>query len=171
MAGFDKHDRGAFNADPATGAWPVVRRTGADDNNPVFAMKIQRYMHDYGISENTLARVAEKPLSMASEPQCLAPHAGGGGDIAGAIMVNNPLTKYMFCFALGGRCGAGIVPGGQGEEHCSEAGVPGNRVLKSRRYGFSRCSHPARRYSRRRVPRWMPPAPLLRWRVGPRTSM
>src|SRR5210317_1842547 len=58
---FDKHDRGAFNADPrALGLGQWYGEVGLMMTTQFFAMKIQKYMHDYGISSDTLARVAEK---------------------------------------------------------------------------------------------------------------
>ena len=53
VAGFDKHDRGAFNADPkdwVLGDW--YGEVGMMMTTQFFAMKIQKYMHDYGISKH-----------------------------------------------------------------------------------------------------------------------
>ncbi len=63
-----------------------------------FAMKLQKYMHDYGITVDTLARVAEK----AYENGALNPNAWRRTPIAferikDSAIVNDPLTKYMFC--------------------------------------------------------------------------
>ena len=66
VAGFDKHDRGAFNADPTQmgiGQW--YGEAGLMMTTQFFAMKIQRYMDMYSISKSTLAKVAEKPLRTA----------------------------------------------------------------------------------------------------------
>ena len=61
-------------------------------------MKIQRYMHDFGISPRTLARVAAKNYrNGALNPERVpAPAAQRGADPRVA-MVNDPLTQYMFC--------------------------------------------------------------------------
>src|SRR6188474_1684832 len=51
VIGFDKHESGAFNMDPSTlgiGAW--YGQTGLMLTTQFFAMKIQRYMHEYGIT-------------------------------------------------------------------------------------------------------------------------
>ena len=59
--GFDKHPPGAFNADPeesGLGRW--YGETGLMLTTQFFGMKIQRYMHEYGISAATLAKVAAK---------------------------------------------------------------------------------------------------------------
>ena len=99
VVGFDKHDRGAFNAHPSEyglGEW--YGETGLMLTTQFFAMKLQRYMHDHGITTNALARVAEK----AFENGALNPNAWrrtpiGREEIKNSTMVNDPLTKYMFC--------------------------------------------------------------------------
>ena len=51
--GFDKHAPGAFNADPADwGLDPWYGESGLMLTTQFFAMKIQRYMHDYGITDD-----------------------------------------------------------------------------------------------------------------------
>ncbi|MFD1611430.1 thiolase family protein [Sphingomonas tabacisoli] len=97
--GFDKHPRGAFNPDPED--WGLPRwygETGLMLTTQFFAMKIQRYMALYGISADSLARVAEK----AFENGALADHAWrrtpvDRETIANSQMISDPLTKYMFC--------------------------------------------------------------------------
>ena len=66
VVGFDKHDRGAFNPQPADwGLDDWYGETGLMLTTQYFGMKIQRYMHDHGISRETLLRVAKKPSAMA----------------------------------------------------------------------------------------------------------
>lgn len=97
--GFDKHPRGAFNAKPADYGLPNwYGETGLMLTTQFFALKIQRYMRLYGISRLTLGRVAEK----AFRNGVLAEHAWRRSPIdletiLNAPMVNDPLTKYMFC--------------------------------------------------------------------------
>jgi acetyl-CoA acetyltransferase len=99
VVGFDKHDRGAFNADPSEyglGAW--YGEAGMMLTTQFFAMKLQKYMHDYGITADSLAAVAEK----AYENGALNPNAWrrkpiAAEEIKNSTMVNDPLTKYMFC--------------------------------------------------------------------------
>jgi acetyl-CoA acetyltransferase len=99
VVGFDKHDRGAFNSDPSEyglGAW--YGQAGLMVTTQFFAMKLRRYMHDHGIGTDTLVRVAEK----AYENGALNPNAWrrtpvGFDEIKHSTMVNDPLTKYMFC--------------------------------------------------------------------------
>lgn len=97
--GFDKHPRGAFNAKPRDYGLPEwYGQTGMMLTTQFFALKIQRYMQLHGISRTTLGRVAEKAFRNGT----MAPHAWRRSEvdldtIMNAPMVNDPLTKYMFC--------------------------------------------------------------------------
>ena len=97
--GFDKHPRGAFDPKPADWGLPDwYGETGLMLTTQFFAMKIQRYMAQYGISRMSLARVAEKAFNNGA----LTPHAWrrspvDAQSILDAQMVSDPLTKFMFC--------------------------------------------------------------------------
>ncbi len=97
--GFDKHPRGAFNADPASYGLPEwYGETGLMITTQFFATKIQRYMALHGISRTTLGRVAEKAFENGTNCE----HAWRRSPvdletIMNAPMVNDPLNKYMFC--------------------------------------------------------------------------
>jgi acetyl-CoA acetyltransferase len=97
--GFDKHPRGAFNADPRVYGLPEwYGQTGMMLTTQFFALKIQRYMHLHGISRTTLGRVAEKAFRNGEKTD----HAWRRSQvdletILNAPMINDPLTKYMFC--------------------------------------------------------------------------
>jgi acetyl-CoA acetyltransferase len=99
VVGFDKHPRGAFNPSPeewGIGSW--YGETGLMLTTQFFAMKIQRYMADHGISESTLAKVAAKAFANGSRNQnAWRREALSEEQILGSKMVNNPLTQYMFC--------------------------------------------------------------------------
>jgi len=61
-------------------------------------MKIQRYMHDYGISSDSLALVAEKAFNNGSlNPNAWRREPVSKEDILNGMMVSDPLTKFMFC--------------------------------------------------------------------------
>ncbi|MGD1256968.1 thiolase family protein, partial [Mycobacterium seoulense] len=61
--GMDKHPRGAFSADPAASGHPdLYAEAGLFLTMHYFGMKINRYMHEFGISHQTLAKVAAKNL-------------------------------------------------------------------------------------------------------------
>jgi acetyl-CoA C-acetyltransferase len=137
VAGFDKHDRGAFNADPeALGLGRWYGELGLMMTTQFFAMKIQRYMHDYGISADTLARVAEKAFINGS----LNPNAWRRSpveleEIAGSTMVNNPLTKYMFCSPAEGGVALVLCRADKAKNYSARPVYLKSAVLKSRRYG------------------------------------
>lgn len=97
--GFDKHDRGSFNPDPVKYGLPQwYGETGLMLTTQFFAMKIQRYMHDYGISARALAGVAVKAFENGSR----TPHAWRRTPmdvetVLNSRMISDPLTQYMFC--------------------------------------------------------------------------
>jgi acetyl-CoA acetyltransferase len=99
VVGFDKHPRGAFQNDPAD--WSLPQWYGEDGlmvTTQFFGAKLQRYMHDHGIPEITLAQVAEKAFANGS----LTPHAWrrtplSVEQIVASPMLAHPLTQYMLC--------------------------------------------------------------------------
>lgn len=97
--GFDKHDRGAFNADPKAYGLPEwYGQTGMMLTTQFFALKIQRYMQLHGISRETLGRVAQKAFRNGAKTD----HAWRRDEIdletiMTSSMINDPLTKFMFC--------------------------------------------------------------------------
>ena len=63
-----------------------------------FGMKIQRYMHEYGITANTLAKVAAKAFrNGALNENAWRRKPITEEEIEQAPMLSNPLTQYMFC--------------------------------------------------------------------------
>jgi acetyl-CoA acetyltransferase len=99
VVGFDKHPRGAFDPMPQDWGLPAwYGEVGLMVTTQFFAMKLRRYMDLHGITSMTLARVAEKAFANGAR----APHAWRREPldldaILNAPMVNDPLTKYMFC--------------------------------------------------------------------------
>lgn len=97
--GFDKHPRGAFDPKPADWGLPDwYGELGLMLTTQFFALKIRRYMDQHGISARTLGLVAEKAYANGA----LTEHAWrrepiGLDAILSAPMVNDPLTKFMFC--------------------------------------------------------------------------
>lgn len=97
--GFDKHDRGAFDPKPADWGLPDwYGEAGFMLTTQFFATKIQRYMALHGVSATTLGRVAEKAFRNGA----VAEHAWRRTPVAldtilAAPMINDPLTRYMFC--------------------------------------------------------------------------
>jgi acetyl-CoA acetyltransferase len=97
--GMDKHPRGAFSADPSVVGLPSwYGQTGMFLTTHFFGTKINRYMHDHGITAETLARVAAKNLANgAINPQAWRQKAVSVEEILNSAVVNYPLTRYMYC--------------------------------------------------------------------------
>jgi acetyl-CoA acetyltransferase len=99
VVGFDKHPPGAFNPLPedwGLGSW--YGETGLMLTTQFFAMKIQRYMAEHGITESTLAKVAAKAFENGSRnPNAWRRRPLSEDEVLGSKMVNHPLTQYMFC--------------------------------------------------------------------------
>ena len=97
--GFDKHARGAFNADPESsglGRW--YGETGMMLTTQFFGMKIQRYLHDHGLSKEILAKVAAKAFRNGSlNPNAWRRNPLSEEQILDAPMLSDPLTQFMFC--------------------------------------------------------------------------
>ncbi len=126
--GFDKHPRGAFNAKPADYGLPDwYGQTGMMLTTQFFALKIQRYMQLHGISRETLGKVAVKAFRNGSK----TPHAWRRSEIdletiMNAPMINDPLTKYMFCAPAEG--GVALILAS--EKKVRELGADGVKVAK-----------------------------------------
>jgi acetyl-CoA acetyltransferase len=107
--GFDKHDAGAFSVNPkdwGLGNW--YGEVGLALTTQFFAMKLQRYMHDYGITNDALVRVAVKAYANGTlNPNAWRRKALSYEEIAESPMLNEPLRKYMFCSPAEG--GAALV--------------------------------------------------------------
>ena len=97
--GMDKHLPGAFAADPVLYGVPSwYGETGLFLTPKFFAMKIQRYMHDFGITPRTLARVAAKNYRNGKRnANAFRRKPLSEDEILESPMVNDPLTQYMFC--------------------------------------------------------------------------
>ena len=97
--GFDTPPRGAF--DPLPADWGLDDAYGRDGlmvTTQFFGMKIQRYMHEYGISARTLALVAEKAYRNGSRnPNAWRRTPISADEILASGPVSDPLTRYMFC--------------------------------------------------------------------------
>jgi acetyl-CoA acetyltransferase len=63
-----------------------------------FGMKINRYMHDFGISRETLAKVAAKNYrNGVLNPKAFRRKEVSEEEILNSPVLNYPLTSYMFC--------------------------------------------------------------------------
>jgi acetyl-CoA acetyltransferase len=97
--GMDKHPRGAFAADPSVLGLPAwYGQTGMFLTTHFFGTKINRYMHDHGISVETLARIAAKNFSNgAINPQAWRRKPVSVEEVLNSEVLNYPLTRYLYC--------------------------------------------------------------------------
>ena len=108
--GADNHERGAFRTDPkAWGGAAWAAEMGFAVAPQFFAMKTQRYFHDWEIPESTAIKVAERAFRNGS----LTPHAWRREPldyqtIANSPMLCHPLRKYMLTNPCAGG-GAAIL--------------------------------------------------------------
>ncbi|HEY1741072.1 MAG TPA: thiolase family protein [Acidimicrobiia bacterium] len=97
--GMDKHLPGAFSADPRLYACPSwYGEVGQFLTTKFFGMKINKYMHDHGISASTLAKVAAKSYrNGALNENAFRRKPLSEEEILASPVLNHPLTQYMFC--------------------------------------------------------------------------
>lgn len=144
--GFDKHPRGAFNADPeewGIGKW--YGETGMMLTTQFFAMKIQKYMHEYGISHSTLAKVAAKAFENGSlNPNAWRREPVPEDEILNSMMVNHPLTKYMFCAPAEGAVALVLASRKAAARFTTKPVWLASAAFKTRRYGSFEVFSPAK---------------------------
>ncbi len=137
IAGFDKHDRGAFDADPekmGIGSW--YGELGMMMTTQFFAMKIQKYMDDFGITSEALARVAEKAFQNgALNPNAWRRTPVSLEEIQNSTMINDPLTKYMFCAPAEGGVAMVLCRADIAHRYSEKPIYVKGAVLRSRRFG------------------------------------
>jgi acetyl-CoA acetyltransferase len=97
--GMDKHPRGAFVEPPGLCNMPDwYADNGQYVTTKFFGMKINKYCHDHGISQRTLARAAAKGYRNGSlNPKAFRRNPLTEDEILESPMLNYPLTAYMFC--------------------------------------------------------------------------
>jgi acetyl-CoA acetyltransferase len=97
--GFDKHERGAFRVDTrSSGLGDWYGASGLALTTQFFGMKINRYMHEHGISTSTLAKVSVKAFRNGAEnPMAWRRKPISEDEVLESAMLSYPLTQYMFC--------------------------------------------------------------------------
>ena len=137
VLGFDKHPRGAFNALPAD--WGIddwYGETGLMLTTQYFGMKIQRYMHEYGISEQALVSVAEKAFFNGSiTPTAWRKQALSREEISTSQMVSHPLRKYMFCSPAEGAVALVICNADEAKRFTDKPIFLNAAIVRTRHYG------------------------------------
>jgi acetyl-CoA acetyltransferase len=143
--GFDKHPRGAFDPMPADfglGEW--YGETGLMLTTQFFGMKIQRYMHEHGISKEVLAKVAAKAFrNGAKNPNAWRRTPLSEDDILDATMIADPLTQYMFCSPAEGAVALVLTTAERASTFPRRPVYLRSAVLRSRPFGSFEVFNPA----------------------------
>jgi len=143
--GFDKHPRGAFAADPSVAGLPEwYGKTGMFMTTHFFGTKINRYMHEHGISTTALARIAAKNLANGS----ITPHAWrqkpmSVEEILAAEVVNYPLTRFMYCNPDEGAAALVLCRADIARQFTSAPVLVRAAELRSRRFGAFEVQSPS----------------------------
>ena len=135
--GLDKHLPGAFTDDPAVIGVPRwYGEVGQFLTTKFFGMKINRYMHDHGISSSTLAKVAAKNFRNGSlNPNAFRRKPLSEDEILNSRMLNHPLTQYMFCAPDEGAAAAVLCRADVAHRYTSQPIYVRGSALRTRRYG------------------------------------
>ncbi|MEQ8483820.1 MAG: thiolase family protein [Pseudomonadales bacterium] len=135
--GFDKHPRGAFTVNPeASGLGKWYGDIGMALTPQFFGMKIQRYMHEYDISEDALVRVAVKNYNNgAKNPNAWRRTAFTYDEVANSQMVCHPLRKYMFCSPAEGGCAMILCRADKAHQYTSKPLFLKAVSVKTRQFG------------------------------------
>jgi acetyl-CoA C-acetyltransferase len=135
--GMDKHEPGAFTSDPVDyAAPPWYGEIGHFLTTKFFAMKINRYMHDHGITPATLARVAAKGYrNGVLNPNAFRRKPITEEQILQSRMLNYPLTQYMFCSPDEGAAAVVLCRADIAKRYTSTPVYLRATTLRTRRYG------------------------------------
>src|ERR1700727_430430 len=135
--GLDKHPRGAFSDDPSVSGLPLwYGQAGLFLTTHFFGMKINRYMHDHGITSATLAKVAAKAFRNGAQTH----HAWRRkplteDEILQSQVLNYPLTQYMYCGPNEGAAAAVLVRADRAHQYTDTPVYIRASTLRSRREG------------------------------------
>jgi acetyl-CoA C-acetyltransferase len=135
--GMDKHPRGAFTDDPVKLALPSwYAENGQYVTTKFFGMKANRYLHDHGISQETLAKVAAKNFrNGALNPNAFRRKPISEEDILNSPVLNYPLTQYMFCAPDEGAAAVIMCNADIAERFTSKPVYVKAVEIRTRRYG------------------------------------
>lgn len=135
--GFDKHERGAFHVSAARyglGEW--YAETGMMLTTQFFALKTQRYLHEYAIEERALAMVAARAFRNGSRhPLAWRRKELTEEEILGSAEVSPPLTQYMFCSPGQGAAALVLARGDRAFDLCERPVKLASLAFRTRRFG------------------------------------
>lgn len=137
VVGFDKHPKGSFDPAPEAFGLPSwYGETGLMLTTQFFGMKIQRYMHDHGISAKSLARVAAKAFrNGASNENAWRRKPLSEEEILEAPVLSHPLTQYMFCSPGEGGVALVVCRADLASQFTSRPVYLRSSAVRSRRFG------------------------------------
>ena len=117
-------------------------------------MKINKYMHDHGISQSTLAKVAAKNYRNGSlNPNALRRKPFTEEEILESPMLNYPLTQYMFCTPDEGAAAVVLCRADQAHRYTDRPIYLKRGRVRTRQFGAFEVHQPvARRSTRRPAP-------------------
>ena len=135
--GFDKHERGAFRVDTKkSGLGDWYGESGMALTTQFFGMKINRYMHDYGITSDTLGKVGAKAFRNGSmNPMAWRDQALSEDQVKDSAMLSYPLTQYMFCSPGEGSVALVLCRADQAHKYTKTPVYLNAAVVRSRRFG------------------------------------
>jgi acetyl-CoA acetyltransferase len=132
--GFDKHERGAFRVDTRSADW--YGASGLALTTQFFGMKINRYMHEFGITESTLAKVSAKAFrNGALNPMAWRQKPLSEQEVLDSAMLSYPLTQYMFCSPGEGGVALVLARADRAHEFTDRPIFLKGVVVRSRRFG------------------------------------
>ncbi len=135
--GFDKHERGAFRVSTGkAGERDWYGGSGMALTTQFFGMKINRYMEEYGISQDSLARVSSKAFRNGSmNENAWRRQAFSEKEVLQSQMLSYPLTQYMFCSPGEGGVALILARADQAHKYTDKPIFLKSAVVRSRRYG------------------------------------
>ena len=135
--GLDKHPRGAFTDEPSCLGLPRwYGENGQFVTTKFFGMKINHYLHEHGIPQETLAKVAAKNFrNGALNPNAFRRKPISEEEILNSTMLNYPLTQYMFCAPDEGAAAVVMCRADIAERYTSKPVYVRAIEVRTRKYG------------------------------------
>lgn len=143
--GFDKHPRGAFSpAGPGGNGRNWYGGSGLALTTQFFAMKINRYMERYGITNDALARVAAKAFRNGEKnPMAWRRKALSESEILQSPMLSYPLTQFMFCNPGEGGVALVLCRADIAHRYTRHPVYLRSAIVRSRRFGSFEVTAPS----------------------------
>ena len=135
--GFDKHERGAFRVNTrGAGLGDWYGASGLALTTQFFAMKINRYMHEHGVTRNTLAKVSAKAFrNGALNPMAWRRKPLSEDEVLESAMLSYPLTQYMFCSPGEGGVALVLARADKAHQYTDRPIFVKSVAVRSRRFG------------------------------------